>query len=89
MSITPRQLTPEFIRHLKDWQDQGNRSVEIKIDRQFYNGDTETSVWVWDNTVLMGCFISSSKELPSHAQLMQLKKKRLEQEREQLEKEMF
>lgn len=89
MSIAPHQLNSTFLRHLKNWQDQGNRSIEIKIDRQFYNGDTEASIWVWDNTVLMGCFVSSSKELPSHAQLVQLKKERLERERERFEKEAF
>ena len=89
MSITPRQLNPTFLRHLKDWQEQGNRSVEIKIDRRFYSGDTEASIYVWDNTLLMGCFVSSSKDLPTHAQLVQMKKESLERERERFEKEVF
>ncbi len=89
MSITPRQLTPKFMRHLKDWQGQGNRSVKIEIDRQFYNGDIEVQVWAWDSDIMTGLFAESADELPNREQLLQLKRKRLEEERERFEKEEF
>ena len=89
MSIATTQLTPDFLQALIQWQEQGNRSVKIEIERYCYNGTTTVSLWVWDSDILSGLYIDSVNELPSKQYLVQRRREQLEKEQKQLEEGVF
>ncbi len=89
MSIATTQLTPDFLQALIQWQDKGNRSVKIEIDRRIYNGDTAVDVFVMDYKYVEGAYVESTDDLPTTEQLLQKKRERLAKEQKQLEEGVF
>lgn len=63
------KLTPQFFQQLKDWQNQGNRSVTIRLETE-YNCYQYAEVELYDADAAQGTFVSPEMPLPTTAELL-------------------
>jgi len=82
------KLTPEFIYALINWQEEGQRSVKIELDRGFQEKETSLKVWVYDYEILSGDFIACQEEIPTSRELLLQQKKDLDASRRHLNKQL-
>ena len=78
------KLTGKFIEALLSWQETGNRSVKIKINRELYNRERKVSVWVYDYRIMAGAFVSCPEEIPTPEDLAEKQLVFKEEERKRL-----
>lgn len=77
------KLSNKNIKALQEWQQEGCRTVKIKIEPEGYRTDKNDPVWiyVYDYNLMSGCRIQKRSDLPT-AEVM--KNKQIESLRRQL-----
>ena len=63
------KLTPQFFQQLKGWQNQGNRSVTIRLETE-YNCYRYAEVEIYDADAAEGMVVSPEMPLPTTAELL-------------------
>lgn len=63
------KLTPQFFQQLKGWQNQGNRSVTIRLETE-YNCYRYVEVEIYDADAAEGMSINPDMPLPNTAELL-------------------
>ena len=55
------KITEQIIKRLELWQKGGDRLVEIKLARQDYviNDDSSWSIWIYDFSLAFGCILNA------------------------------
>jgi hypothetical protein len=64
------KMTLSFFESLLSWQEQGNRSVEISISRDYYSSKNRVTVWIYDRQVMDGAYVSCPEEIPTPRELV-------------------
>jgi hypothetical protein len=83
------KLTTEFMNRLIEWQEDGDRSVQVDIENKCRMlGKDGIRVWVYDYTFTSGLYITKLSELPTEADLREITAARIEDERAGLEKRL-
>jgi len=72
-------LTQKFLTSLENWQKEGRRCVQIKIDSLgLYPNDPW--IWLYDYNLDSGLHIRPGDPLPSREELLREKRQRLQKE---------
>jgi len=82
------KLTPEFIAALISWQDQGDRSINIELSKNFLEPESKLKIWVYDYNLVAGEFVSCTEEIPTEKMMLLQQKKDLDASHKRLNKQL-